>query len=50
MEQSPVVSKEEWQGAHEALLAKEKEDSPLGYPQTPPSERWRPHDADGAER
>jgi predicted dithiol-disulfide oxidoreductase (DUF899 family) len=26
------------------------EDSPRGYPQTPPFEWWRPHDAYGAER
>jgi predicted dithiol-disulfide oxidoreductase (DUF899 family) len=26
------------------------EDSPPGYPQTPPYEWWRPHDAYGAER
>ena len=26
------------------------EDSPAGYPQTPPYAWWRPHDAYGAER
>lgn len=55
MKPSPIISKEEWRRAQEALPAKEdatRAGNALapGYPQTPPDEWWRSHNAHGVRR
>jgi predicted dithiol-disulfide oxidoreductase (DUF899 family) len=49
MNTPPIVSRREWESARkEMLVTEEWEDSPEGYPQTPPYGWWHLHDEYGA--